>query len=270
MLYSRSITGMIERAPGEPSLSSPLTDSERDQRIEQLLVAGLDEYFAGRLDQAVNIWTRVLFLDRSNDRARAYIDRTRRMEAERQREAEALVHQGLQAFDEGDVERARRLLTTAVARGAAHEQALPVLHRIGLLDVAPGEAERAAYARTRAASDDVRQTAAARWPLGAVWGVGLLAAVAAAFVAIESTTPDPVTSTIGVSDAVLPVPAASEVYLSRARQLFDAGKLPDALRMLDRIDDADAVAPAARALRVRLQRELLATAGPPGREGVQP
>lgn len=55
--------------------NEPLSDAERDARIEQLLVAGLDEYFAGRLEHAVNVWTRVLFLDRANDRARAYIDR---------------------------------------------------------------------------------------------------------------------------------------------------------------------------------------------------
>jgi cytochrome c-type biogenesis protein CcmH/NrfG len=56
-------------------------------------VSVLDEYFAGRLDHAVNVWTRVLFLDRANDRARAYIDRARRAQAEQQRETEALVHQ---------------------------------------------------------------------------------------------------------------------------------------------------------------------------------
>ena len=127
---------MIEPTPGDSPLADPLTDAEREARIEQLLVSGLDEYFAGRMDHAVNVWTRVLFLDRANDRARAYIDRARRAQAERQRESEALMHQGLQAFDDGEVDRARRLLTAAVERGAPHEQALPVLHRIGLLDVA--------------------------------------------------------------------------------------------------------------------------------------
>ena len=70
---------MIDPTPGDSPLALPLTDAEREARIEELLVSGLDEYFAGRMDHAVNIWTRVLFLDRANDRARAYIDRARRL-----------------------------------------------------------------------------------------------------------------------------------------------------------------------------------------------
>ena len=124
---------MTDPTPGEDQAPDSLSDVERQSRIEQLLVSGLDEYFAGRLDHAINVWTRVLFLDRANDRARAYIDRARRAQAEKQRETEALVHQGLQAFDAGEVEQARTLLTSALEHGAPHEQTLPVLHRIGLL-----------------------------------------------------------------------------------------------------------------------------------------
>ena len=50
---------------------------ERDARIEELLLVGLDHYFAGRHELAINIWTRVLFLDRSHGKARAYIERAR-------------------------------------------------------------------------------------------------------------------------------------------------------------------------------------------------
>ena len=60
-----------------------LSGAERDARIEQLLLAGLDEYFAHHYEQAINLWTRVLFLDRTHDRARAYIERARSAQAER-------------------------------------------------------------------------------------------------------------------------------------------------------------------------------------------
>ncbi len=66
------------------------------------------------------------------------------------------------------------------------------------------------------------------------------------------------------------MPAASEAHLSRARQLFEAGKLPDALRVLDRVDQGDAAYAEAQALRGRVQRELLTAAGPGGREAAQP
>ena len=125
---------MTDPTRGEDQAPESLSDVERQSRIEQLLVSGLDEYFAGRLDHAINVWTRVLFLDRTSDRARAYIDRARRAQAEKQRETEALVHQGLQAFDAGEVEQARTLLTSALEHGAPHEQTLPVLH-VGQMSV---------------------------------------------------------------------------------------------------------------------------------------
>ena len=66
--------------------------SSRDQRIEQLLLAGLDRYFAGELEHAIQVWSRVFFLDRGHPRARAYIERARGAIAEHQREAEARGH----------------------------------------------------------------------------------------------------------------------------------------------------------------------------------
>lgn len=254
---------MIESSPDAVPSAEPLSDAEREARIEQLLVAGLDEYFAGRMDHAVNVWTRVLFLDRTNDRARAYIDRARRALAERQRESEALMHQGLQAFDDGDVDRARSLLTKAVEHGAPHEQALPVLHRIGLLDVTPtAAASRGRWTRT---DRTVPVTTGRRLAPWAVVGVVVLGAAVAVYVASQSAEPPPGAlpgSALERVVAPLPVPGAMEAHLARARQLFDAGKLPDALAALDRIDPGDDAYVAAQALRGRVQDELLRAAEP--------
>jgi tetratricopeptide (TPR) repeat protein len=257
---------MTDPRQGEAPAAEALSDVERNARIEQLLVSGLDDYFAGRLEQAVNVWTRVLFLDRSNDRARAYIDRARRAQAERQRETEGLVHEGLQAFDDGDVERARRLLTTAAERGAPHEQTLPVLHRIGLLDFSssgPATPSTPATSRWRLAGV-VDGEAPARLRLApllvVVTAIGVAALVlsrtdagteSGAPVAAFETAPSP-----------LPLPTASEAYLARAETFFHAGKLADALTALDRVGPGDAQYREAQALRGRVQRELLrATAG---------
>lgn len=258
---------MIDATPADSPVPESLTDAEREARIEQLLVSGLDEYFAGRMDHAVNVWTRVLFLDRTNDRARAYIDRARRSQAERQRESEGLMHQGLQAFDEGDVDRARRLLTAAVARGAPHEQALPVLHRIGLLDVGiaatPASPARRLWRADRPAGRGSVGRRRGPWALAVVF----IAAAALAVIVSEPAPPPSVTTpTIDAVGARLPMPVASEAHLSRARQLFAAGKLPDALRLLDRIDAGDSGFAESQVLRARVQRELLAAAGGGGRE----
>jgi hypothetical protein len=251
---------MIDPTSGESPLAETLTGAERDARIERLLVSGLDEYFAGRIDHAINVWTRVLFLDRANDRARAYIDRARRSQAERQREADALVHEGLQAFEHGDVDRARTLLTSAVERGAPHEQTLPVLHRIGLLDVpAATPLPTGSRTRWRLASPAARPVTIARGP----WLLAALVAAAAGVAVWVADTEVPTGSVPTALDSLstpLPVPAASEAHLTRARQLFQAGKLPDSLSVLDRVDVGDAAYGAAQALRGEIQRELLKTA----------
>jgi len=258
---------MIEPTSGDAPLVDPLTDAEREARIEQLLVSGLDDYFAGRLDQAVNVWTRVLFLDRSNDRARAYIDRARKALAERQRESDALMHQGLQAFDEGDVDEARRLLTAAVERGAPHEQALPVLHRIGLLEVSTAGPVVPVTRRWRRVDSPAAAVPASRvGPWLVALGIAALAALAV-YMSDVAAPEGPVSMPVEASgSAPLPMPAASEAHLSRARQLFEAGKLPDALRALERIDPGDAAQGDAEALRGRVQQELLRAAGSGVRE----
>src|ERR687892_1174241 len=84
-----------------------LSDAEREARIEELLLSGLDHYFSGRYDQAINIWTRVAFLERGHGRARAYIERARSALAERQRESEELAHNGIAAYEAGDLQTAR-------------------------------------------------------------------------------------------------------------------------------------------------------------------
>ncbi len=261
---------MTDPTPDELQAPDSLSEVERQSRIEQLLVSGLDEYFAGRLDHAVNVWTRVLFLDRANDRARAYIDRARRAQAEKQRETEALVHQGLQAFDAGDVEQARRLLTSALEHGAPHEQTLPVLHRIGLL-AAPAPAPPPARVRWRRAPRQIADGPPRRWRW--MLAVALLAMSAAgAWIVVASSGGEPAAAAPVIDPAtdVLPVPGASEAYVARADALFNAGKLPDALAVLDRVGPGDGAYPAAQALRARMQRELLQASSAGGAERGQP
>src|SRR3954447_26907895 len=115
-------------------MADPLRDHESSEsRIEELLLAGLDHYFNGQHELAITVWTRVLFLDRTHARARAYIERARTAIAERQREGDELLHAGLAAFSRGDAGDARRLLTSAVACGARPEEAMAVLERLDRL-----------------------------------------------------------------------------------------------------------------------------------------
>ncbi len=250
---------------------------EDEGRIEQLLVTGLDRYFAGAFDAAINLWTRVLFLDRNHDRARAYIDRARSAQAEQQRVSEALVHQGLEAFDRGEVVRARALLSDALDQGASHDVALGVIGRIDRLDmgqratapVLPVSRERVRVKKTAAGDRpraDQRRAGLAMWWATAA-GMVIVAAISFVVVTpngrsdwlpVQAATDAPVTSTL--IPAPLPVPSPTEAYLAQGRALFAGGKLRDALRALDRVPLGDSLRPDADRLRGEIQRTLLAVA----------
>src|SRR5438128_3112755 len=109
-------------------------EADRDAKIEQLLLIGLDHYFAAQYQQAINVWTRALFLDRSHARARAYIERARSAQAECLRESEEILQSGVAAFERGDSDEARRLLQSALSRGAPPDEALAVLDRLNRLE----------------------------------------------------------------------------------------------------------------------------------------
>jgi len=257
----------------EPLRAQP--GAEDEARIEHLLVTGLDHYFAGEFEQAINLWTRVLFLDRTHDRARAYIDRARSAQAERQRISEALVHQGLDAFDKGEVVKARALLSDALDQGASHDVALGVLGRIDRLDAVSKRSAPSAPASRRSVYRGQAPSTAAGQQRGTV---AMWLATAAAIVLVSATAfvvvaPNgfadwfPVQATTGAPAAFiqapgpLPVPSPMEAYLAQARALFAGGKLRDALRSLDRVPVGDALRPDAERLRADIQRELLAVAG---------
>ena len=249
---------------------------EDEGRIEHLLVTGLDHYFAGEFDAAINLWTRVLFLDRTHDRARAYIDRARSAQAEQQRLSEALVHEGLEAFDRGEVVRARALLSDALDQGASHDVALGVIGRIDRLDAVQRSAVPAppvSRARVRVKSpvadrpsDDQRRGSLAMWWATAA-GVVIVAAISFVLVTpngwadwfpVQATANAPVSAT--VTPAPLPVPSPTEAYLAQGRALFAGGKLRDAMRALDRVPLGDSLRQDADRLRADIQRELLAVA----------
>lgn len=256
-----------------PRRSDMDAGAEDEGRIEHLLVTGLDHYFAGEFEAAINLWTRVLFLDRKHDRARAYIDRARSAQAEQLRISEALVHEGLAAFDKGEVARARALLSDALDQGASHDVALGVLGRIDRLDAGSRSAAPTPAARKRAlaktspvADVNLRRGTMAKW-----WATGaaivIVGAVSFVLVApigidwfpVQATTGTP--ATIVAVPAHLPLPSPTEAYLVQARALFAGGKLRDAIRALDRVPAGDALRPDADQLRADIQRELLAVAG---------
>ena len=126
----------------------------------------------GSYELAINVWTRALFLDRSHARARAYIERARSALAERQRESEELLQNGVAAFQRGEGDEARRLLQAAIDGGAPSEEALAVLERLNRLEATAAAGRVAAIGARRRANDDRARQRPSR---ASVAGIGVVA-----------------------------------------------------------------------------------------------
>jgi tetratricopeptide (TPR) repeat protein len=249
---------------------------DRDAKIEQLLLLGLDYYFAARYELAINVWTRALFLDRSHARARAYIERARSALAERQRESEELLQNGLAAFHRGEPDEARRLLQAAIDGGAPTDEALAVLERLNLLEarvqtsivLPPGDTERRRGPVVSAAivPSVSGLTIGSLMALIAIAGggyaawngrVGWSSFVALARTAGRTEPPAARAAQPVARDTTLPVPRRGEETLARGKALAAGGHLREALTALDQVRSTDPQKAEADRLRGEIQRQLL-------------
>jgi tetratricopeptide (TPR) repeat protein len=261
-----------------------VSDAGRDEKIEQLLLAGLDHYFAARYEQAVNVWTRALFLDRSHPRARAYIERARSAMAERQRESEELLHRGMVALNRGEGEEAKRLLLAAADQGAPAEEVHGLLDRLDrgrlpdlprpLRDDRPTASVRPTP-RLNPSRTDVRKSSRGL-VLTMVGTLAIAAAVGVYWMFARdgrswlSVWVDPPAATVGAPSAresMPPVPRRGEIALGRARDLSAAGQLQQALAALESVRSTDAEKPEADRMRAEIQQRLLAAVVAPRPSG---
>jgi hypothetical protein len=251
--------------------SSEQSAADRDAKIEQLLLTGLDHYFDGQYDQAINVWTRALFIDRGHARARAYIERARSALAEQQRESEELLQRGLAAFSRGASDEARALLETALTRGAPPDQALAVLGRIQRLepeaalaslpetpaDVVPAERTAGAAPVTRTLHLAAWLTLAAAVVLATFVAAGAITIPWAWELSLQSGQGVAPTAVVIPGERALPLPRRGERALSRSRALAQSGRLYDALSGLDHISLTDQEKKEADILRADIQQQLL-------------
>jgi hypothetical protein len=259
----------------EPLRTAPASEgsatADRDALIERLLLAGLDHYFEGRYEQAVNIWTRVAFLERGHGRARAYIERARGALAERQRETEESLHRGVEAYRAGDLTSARELLTRAVADGGS-ETAQVFLQRLGIAEAGHAAAAtllRAGSDRTPRLGPPLRRHADLLPPGRSTnWlaTIGISLTIAGAIFAAAppiavwlGEQPAGAPASSPQANELVPVVRMSEMRLARARALYENGKLHDALRILAAIDRGDPMRRDADTLTATIQAALLVT-----------
>jgi hypothetical protein len=253
-------------------VGADVPERDRTARIEELLLSGLDHYFADQHELAINVWTRVLFIDRGHARARAYIERARSAVAERQRQGEELLHTGTAAFDRGDAAAARELVASAIEHGASTEDALALLARIERLEnvTQPAVASPVRRSPQRELPSPPRH-ARWRWIAGGLAAGILVGALALTWLVNRGLSPWPLLAPAGTTAAPpftppLPVPRLAELALERGEALHAKGRLHDALIALESIPPGDALRARADELVSAIQRDLLAasrSANPP-------
>jgi tetratricopeptide (TPR) repeat protein len=256
----------VEPLRTEPVDPGSLSEADRAARIEQLLLSGLDYYFGGDYEQAINVWTRVAFLERGHGRARAYIERARGALAERQRESEQSLHQGIAAYEAGDLQQARDLLTRAVEQGGANDAALVFLQRLGHVDAVVASPARE-HQTTRLAPPrrrpNERATRRTDWLVTAVVSVAITAIILLGALRTASwlrESPVVIRNGDASSREPLPIVRDGERRLHRARSLRESGRLREALRELEVVELGDPLRPEADRLRSDIQRVLLSNA----------
>ena len=244
-----------KRLPVSPADEAAL----RDRQIDTLLDDGLDKYFGSRYEEAIHLWTRVLFLDRNHARARAYIERARTAVAEVQRRSDELLQASRDLLEQGETAAARQLLTEAVETSGDDMAAAALRARLDRIE------------RWRPIPEAVAQPIApepaSMWRriprTGLVGGIAavVVAVAVGVFVSSDASPQDGrrVLAAVAPPPSRPPVPASSEVALVRAQTSFARGRLSEALRELDRVAPESPEREAADSLKILIQQRLMAS-----------
>lgn len=109
---------------------SPARDPGGEKKTDDLLRQGKALLKAGHYQQAINVWTRILFLDRGNLVACEAIDKAKRALAERQRELDALVAEAAKHVEKGERLQAKRLLGRVLTLDPRHTEGRSLWEKI--------------------------------------------------------------------------------------------------------------------------------------------
>jgi hypothetical protein len=194
--------------------------------------------------------------------------------AERHRESEELLYQGIAAFNGGDTATAREFITRAVEQGGPQDVALVLLERLNRLaapTAAPEPPKPLELDRRPASAADLPIVRGSSWWLRSIAVAAILAGAFAALVLGGMPMPhwlaDPVGSpgeqVTALPPEPVPIARSSERIVARAKSLETAGRPHEALRLLESVGLADPMRAEADRVRAEMQRRLLAAPRPP-------
>jgi len=134
-----------------PDVPQPDVSRERKPpKADELFRQGEDLCKRGMYEQAIHVWTRMLFLERGDTRAQGAIERAKRAVAERQRELDVELAVAEELLETGDIEAAasgvRQILSLDPRHAEGHQLEERIAARKRRIDVTPTNAGNVAGA----------------------------------------------------------------------------------------------------------------------------
>ena len=257
-------------------VSSP---AELKPKIDELMRQGDRLVRSGRYQQAIHVWTRILFLDRGSYAARDAIEKAKRMLAERQREIDVMVLDAAQFHRDGDRHKAKKLLDHVLSIDPRHSEGQSLWEKLESLErrgenslslnaepeMEPSprprrRASKGAVTRTRGKPElPLKMTAFLFCALCLLALGGLYLHLNWDFLVRDSAF----ASSRHEGQDVLserdipPLPTLSELHYFNGARLFAKGQYREALAELERVDRQSSVSEEARSLVLRIEGRLL-------------
>lgn len=239
---------------GTSSPEAPLVNLAGDP-VRRLLAEGETLLEAGRADQAVLAFERVLLQDPAHEEARSGLERARADVTEAERQGESHLDEAERALDAGDLEAAHRHLDAALAASPSRPRALAILDRLDrrsgrMSHVAVREPSPAAFPPPRPGPHWSRRAFVATWGLALASLVMVVTARWDDLLGRLTRAPRPSQATV---PPTLGPPAASVAgrAVADAQRRLEKGDPAGALAALERVRPEDPLYPYAQQLRLQ-------------------
>lgn len=112
------------------STASIETSPDDQRKIDQYLADGDRAFEGGDYQQAIDLWSRIFLIDVTNEVASERIERAKAKRREAEQQAEALIGEGVQAFERKDFDAARRVFTNVLRVDPNNRTATDYMERI--------------------------------------------------------------------------------------------------------------------------------------------
>ncbi|MEL7061147.1 MAG: hypothetical protein AAGN46_14090 [Acidobacteriota bacterium] len=248
---------------------------DQSERIEQLLEEGRAQMERGELQGAIDVWSRIFLIDIDNTEAAGLIEEARGRKAEFERQAEEAFQRAGDQIEAGDLDAAQASLREALEGNPGHVTAADWLRQLeagdvpevqrgeteeapDLLDdggfgalqdaagVGEGQTLQAAVERDRVVV--VKRTDRRLVALGAVVGLVVLGLGAFLVTRWDSLFPN--------SEADLAARPPRVDPIERANQMYEQGKVENAIQVLEKVPQPDPAYDQAQALIAQWSAEI--------------